>query len=340
MALATRSWCSLSLPRQRASWGVLNAAFACAALYTSCASQPSPPKTATSQRLAAPTPHCAETGNALQVLGSGGPIADDARASSAYLVWLDGKARVLVDAGGGLLQRFGQSGAKLEDLDVIALSHLHADHSAGLPALLKSGYFSDRERPLLLVGPTAAGRFPSVTDFRSSLIGPEQGAFRYLASYEDGSHRFFELPVREVTANVGQHTVAFDNERLRVEAIGVKHGSVPALGFVLTLKRYGTRIGFAGDQAAGNVGFEQLARGVDLLVLHHPIPESARGLSELHARPSELGAMAKRTGARKVVLSHHMKRSLEVLEQGVKFVQAESGERPDVAEDLSCYPLN
>ena len=37
-------------------------------------------------------------GLVLQVLGSGGPVADDDRASSAYLVWHDGRARVLVDA--------------------------------------------------------------------------------------------------------------------------------------------------------------------------------------------------------------------------------------------------
>jgi hypothetical protein len=33
----------------------------------------------------------------LQVLGSGGPELEDGRSSSAYVVWLDGKARVLVD---------------------------------------------------------------------------------------------------------------------------------------------------------------------------------------------------------------------------------------------------
>ena len=35
-------------------------------------------------------------GVALQVLGSGGPIADDGRASSSYIVWIDGKSRVLM----------------------------------------------------------------------------------------------------------------------------------------------------------------------------------------------------------------------------------------------------
>ena len=48
----------------------------------------------------APTVCARAEGITLQVLGSGGPIADDGRASSGYLVWFDGKSRFLVDAGG------------------------------------------------------------------------------------------------------------------------------------------------------------------------------------------------------------------------------------------------
>ncbi|MEK6194366.1 MAG: MBL fold metallo-hydrolase, partial [Deltaproteobacteria bacterium] len=81
-------------------------------------------------------------GPALQVLGSGGPIADDGRASSGYLVWVDGRSRFLVDAGGGVFLRFGEAGARFEDLEHISISHFHTDHSTDLVALLKSGYFS------------------------------------------------------------------------------------------------------------------------------------------------------------------------------------------------------
>jgi hypothetical protein len=55
-------------------------------------------------------------GVTLQILGSGGPIADDARASSGYLVWADGKSRVLIDAGGGTFLRFGEAGASFAEL--------------------------------------------------------------------------------------------------------------------------------------------------------------------------------------------------------------------------------
>ena len=109
--------------------------------------------------------NCGGTGVALQVLGSGGPELQTKRASSSYLVWIDGKARVLVDAGGGSALRFGESGAQMVDLDVILFTHLHADHSADLPALIKSSWFEDRKRPLPVYGPGGNRLMPSTVAF-------------------------------------------------------------------------------------------------------------------------------------------------------------------------------
>src|SRR3990170_3203385 len=44
---------------------------------------------------------CAPDGVQVQVLGSGGPELAGNRAASGYLVWIEGKARVLVDFGAG-----------------------------------------------------------------------------------------------------------------------------------------------------------------------------------------------------------------------------------------------
>ena len=52
---------------------------------------------------------CGAQGVAAQVLGSGGPELQDKRASSSYLVWESGQARVLVDAGGGSELRFADA---------------------------------------------------------------------------------------------------------------------------------------------------------------------------------------------------------------------------------------
>jgi ribonuclease BN (tRNA processing enzyme) len=91
--------------------------------------------------------NCGEKGIAVQVLGSGGPELQDKRASSSYLVWQDGQARVLIDAGGGSALRFGESGAKMSQLDVMLFSHLHVDHSADFPSLMFSSWFEERKRP-------------------------------------------------------------------------------------------------------------------------------------------------------------------------------------------------
>lgn len=66
------------------------------------------------------------------VLGSGGPDLRDKRASASSLVWQDGKSLLLIDAGGGSAFRFGESGARMSQLEAILFTHFHADHSSDL----------------------------------------------------------------------------------------------------------------------------------------------------------------------------------------------------------------
>lgn len=78
----------------------------------------------------------------VMVLGSGGPIATaEGRASAGYLIFTDGKPRVLMDVGGGTYQRLAQSGTNIRDLDIVLLSHLHADHTGDLTSVMKTIYF-------------------------------------------------------------------------------------------------------------------------------------------------------------------------------------------------------
>ncbi|MGC2297366.1 MAG: MBL fold metallo-hydrolase, partial [Acidobacteriaceae bacterium] len=81
---------------------------------------------------------CGAKGLAVQVLGSGGPELQDKRASTSYVIWDDGRSRVIVDAGGGSALRFGESGARMSQLDVFLFSHFHVDHSSDFPALVFS----------------------------------------------------------------------------------------------------------------------------------------------------------------------------------------------------------
>lgn len=273
---------------------------------------------------------------AVQVLGSGGPVADDRRASSGYLVWLEGAARLLVDAGGGVFLRFGEAGAKFETLDAVALTHLHVDHVADLPALLKSGFFSERRRALPILGPTGGGAFPGTAEFMRILFDPKRGAFRYLSGYLDGSGGLVEAPVTEVDRNRRAPAPVFANERLKITALGVTHGPVPALGFLV--EAGGRKIAFAGDQNGDNPAFAAMIKGADILIMDHAIHEEAGGVeTNLHARPSEIGGLAAEAGVGQLVLSHNMARSLGALKDNLATIRERYKGKVTVAEDLMCF---
>ncbi|MFV9972431.1 MAG: hypothetical protein AB8V41_02700 [Francisella endosymbiont of Hyalomma asiaticum] len=102
------------------------------------------------------------------------------RASAVDVIWLDGKSNILIDACGGTYLRFGQSGTCLEDLEIINMTHFHADHSADLLAILKGAYFSDRKTSLPLSGPIHGGFFPSATEFLNMMLEKATGVFVYL----------------------------------------------------------------------------------------------------------------------------------------------------------------
>jgi glyoxylase-like metal-dependent hydrolase (beta-lactamase superfamily II) len=125
-------------------------------------------------------PACGGDGLWLQVLGSGGPELDDGRSSSGYVVWHDGKARVLVNLGGGSLARFEQADADLADLEAVLISHSHVDHSADLAALVKGPWFTQRRRELPHYGPSGNELMPGATDFVDRLLGPAGADSRVL----------------------------------------------------------------------------------------------------------------------------------------------------------------
>src|SRR5204863_6372788 len=76
---------------------------------------------------------CAGNPVAVQILGSGGPAFNRERASAGYLLWVGAQAKMVVDLGGGTFARFAQSQAKPTDLSLVAISHLHPDHTSDLP---------------------------------------------------------------------------------------------------------------------------------------------------------------------------------------------------------------
>ena len=280
---------------------------------------------------------CGAQGVAVQVLGSGGPELQDKRASSSYLIWVDGQAHVLVDAGGGSALRFGESGATMSQLNVILFTHFHVDHSGDFPVLIKSSWFEDRKRPLPIYGPPGNDFMPSTTQFVQDFFG-DHGAFGYLSELlvpgEDGSYK---IQPHNVEANATP-VVAFRNGDLTASAVSVIHGGVPALAWRVELRS--KSIAFSGDTNGEGEGLVSLAKNVDLFVAHNAVPEGATGVERrLHMPPSVIGESAAKAQVKKLVLSHRMLRTLGKEDQTLAEIRKRYSGPVSFADDLDCFSI-
>jgi ribonuclease BN (tRNA processing enzyme) len=279
---------------------------------------------------------CSGHGVQVQVLGSGGPELEDKRASSSYLVWQDARPRILIDSGGGSALRFGQAGAHVAQLDAVLFTHLHIDHSADFPALIKSSYFEERELPLPVYGPPGNENFPSTTEFVVDLFDGKRGAYRYLAEFLAGKDGGYPLQAHDVALTAHEIRTVLSARDLLLDATQVVHGDVPAIAWRVSMG--GRIIVFSGDTNGDNGNLERLAKGADLLVAHNAVPEGETGAARrLHMPPSVIGRIAKTAGVGRVVLSHRMLRTLG-RESETRSVIARVYPGPVAfAEDLDCF---
>jgi len=246
----------------------------------------------------------------LQVLGEGGPEINDGLASSSYLIWINNKARVLVDAGGGSSLNFEKSTANFNDLQVVLLSHLHVDHSAALPVYFKSGYFTGRKKMLPVYGPTAGTGFPSTEEFVAALISDKQpSVYPYLSDnfYQQSSTDFLIIP--QSISPVNNIWTKRINDNLTIKSISVKHATIPALAW--RVESGSCSVTFSGDMNGSTGNLPKLAKNTDVLVAHNAISqESSPVAKNLHMTPLKIGEIAALAEVKKVVLSHFMLRTI------------------------------
>lgn len=320
---------------------------------------------ATPSHAATPGRACEPQGVRVQVLGSGGPELVGGRASSSYLVWIDGKARALVDLGGGAVLRFGETGAAIADLDVLLFTHLHVDHSADLPALVKASLFQNRDRALPIYGPPGNRLMPSTVTLVREMFNAPGGTFRYLSGFVNPMTRdTYKLQPHDVLPKPRKLGLAskttendiltgFANERLRASAVNVAHGDLPALAWRIQIGE--KSVVFSGDTngdgglADGNEaraarqggrvsGLTKLASGADLLVAHNAVPEDSQGAERhLHMPPSIIGRIAKDANVKQLVLSHRMQRTLGREPETLEQIRRHYAGPAVFANDLDCF---
>jgi len=278
---------------------------------------------------------CTGSPVAVQILGSGGPIINPERASAGYLLWVGTQAKLLFDIGGGTYLRFGQSRAKLADLAMVGISHLHPDHTSDLAALMW-GSNRLRSEPLPIVGPSGNNVAPDFTTFLSRMFDAKAGAFQVLGSTLGAEQPGAERPrldVSVVDVTKTEPTKVLDRDGMTVTAFHIPHANLPTLAY--RVQAGDVSVVFSSDQNGTDPKFVDFARGANALIMHLAIPVGAPP-SPLHASPAVVGRIAQEAGVKRLILSHIGQFDLEAAVGEVK--KSYTGALT-VGADLQCTPV-
>lgn len=253
-----------------------------------------------------PTPSSSKT--QVVVLGTGSPNDDPDRSGPAVAIIAGGEA-YLVDAGPGIVRRASLA-ARVDSIPALAaerlhrvfLTHLHSDHTAGLPDLILSPWVLGRTAPLEIYGPPGTRRMAGLIEQAYS----EDIEIR-LHGGEPSNKTGYAVAAHDVSAGV-----VYRDSNVTVSAIEVEHGKWPhAFGY-----RFQTRdrtIVVSGDTRPTDA-LVRACDGCDVL-LHEVYsaeqftkraPEWQRYHSAFHTSTIELADIASRARPKLLVLYHQL----------------------------------
>lgn len=215
----------------------------------------------------------------LTVLGSATPYPSADNPCSGYLVTSD-DTRIWVDAGTGTLGPL-QRHVRLDELDAIWISHMHADHSADLLTAYYGALYADiiLAAPIPLYGP--AGIADRLAGFLSNTPArsPIESAFA-VTELHDGHQ-----------ATVGS---------LRLTSRAVAHG-IPA--FAVRIETAGSSLVYSGDTAPCD-GLRELAQGCDVLLCEAESAQPSAEDEQVHHTPEDTGSTASEARASRLIVTH------------------------------------
>jgi ribonuclease Z len=237
------------------------------------------------------------------LLGSGSPIPAPERFGPATLVEA-GPHRLLFDAGRGATIRLYQLGVPFSTVDPLFLTHLHSDHTVGIPDLWLTGWlggwFGHRARPMRVIGPTGTKELMAglerayAADIRIRIADEHYPA--------DGA----KIVADEFTSD----GVVFDREGVKVTAFEVDHGEFikPAYGY--RIDYHGHAVVISGDTRP-NDNVVRYATDADVLI-HEvaaarpellKIPQAQRVIAH-HTSPADAARVFTRAHPKLAVYTH------------------------------------
>ena len=148
------------------------------------------------------------------LLGTAGMMPLPNRWLTAMMLRYNGSS-LLVDCGEGTQIAIKEKGLSFHPIDVLCITHFHADHISGLPGLLLTMGNADRTEPLTIIGPKGLERVV--------------GALRTIAP---------ELPFEIRCIEMTEADEYFEINGYHIHGFKVKH-NVPCYGYSFEIKRAG-----------------------------------------------------------------------------------------------------
>ncbi|HLF71047.1 MAG TPA: MBL fold metallo-hydrolase [Dehalococcoidia bacterium] len=213
----------------------------------------------------------------LLFLGSGNAFGAEGRAFSSFLL----NGRYLFDCGPTVLQQLRKAGIASHDIEVVFISHFHADHFFGLPFILLDAKYGGRDKDIWIVGPAG------VEAKTEALIG-----IGYPGLRADAPSAFKRHYV-EVSDGVEAEVAGLSFSAARVDHVA----DLECLAFRVQVDE--RSLAYSGDSTLCP-GLLRIAEGADVVVL-----ELSCDANAVHLGPDDVDAVAKVAAAgAQIVVTH------------------------------------
>jgi ribonuclease BN (tRNA processing enzyme) len=237
----------------------------------------------------------------VQVLGTTAGQNRAGQPSGSYLVWLNGKGRVLVNAGADSATSFTASGARVVDLDVILFTQLDVANTGDFPWLIQLSLPEKRSRPLPIYGPDRGKLMPSTVTLVRTLFDSKRGVYRYLGELLSPlGKRTYKLQPRDITQKWRLDSVVYGNGELLITTTTLVREPLPALAW--RIEAGGKSMVFSGDRVENLMNLGQLARKADLLIIARSNDDDVTSSEQVLTAPA-LANLANDVGVRQLAFT-------------------------------------